>query len=104
PFSTAVPVSHTLSLHAALPISAPSVRQGADSLKKGSPYRFIAESGLEASTTHVGLLGHVDLNTWITMSIQRAIDNVHSRTQDGLDRKSTRLNYSHQIISYVVFC
>ena len=24
------------------------------------------------------------MNEWITMSIQRAIDNVHSRTQDGL--------------------
>jgi biopolymer transport protein ExbB len=64
--------------------SAPSVRQGAESLKKGSPYRFIAESGLEATTKHTGLLGNVDLNTWITMSIQRAIDNVQSRTQDGL--------------------
>jgi biopolymer transport protein ExbB len=63
---------------------APSVREGADGLAKTSPYRFIAESGLEASTKHVGLLGNVDLNTWISMSIQRAIDNVHSRTQDGL--------------------
>jgi len=64
--------------------SAPSVRQGAEGLKAGSPYRFIAESGLEATNKHVGLLGNVDLNTWITMSIQRAIDNVQSRTQDGL--------------------
>jgi biopolymer transport protein ExbB len=63
---------------------APSVRQGTESLKLNSPYRFIAESGLEASTKHTGLLGNVDLNTWITMSIQRAIDNVQSRTQDGL--------------------
>jgi biopolymer transport protein ExbB len=64
--------------------NAPTVRQGAEKLKEGSPYRFIAESGLEASTKHIGLLGHVDLNTWISMSIQRAIDNVQSRTQDGL--------------------
>ncbi|TMH02709.1 MAG: MotA/TolQ/ExbB proton channel family protein [Betaproteobacteria bacterium] len=63
---------------------APTVRQGAEGLKRSSPFRFIAESGLEASTTHTGLLGNVDLNTWITMSIQRAIDNVQSRTQDGL--------------------
>ena len=63
---------------------APSVRQGAEGLKGGSPFRFIAESGLEASSTHTGLLGNVDLNTWVTMSIQRAIDNVQSRTQDGL--------------------
>ena len=64
--------------------TAPSVRQGTDSLKPNSPYRFIAESGLEASTKHVGLQGNVDVNTWMTMSIQRAIDNVQSRTQDGL--------------------
>ena len=64
--------------------SAPSVCQGTETLKVNSPYRFIAESGLEASTKHGGLQGNVDVNTWITMSIQRAIDNVQSRTQDGL--------------------
>ena len=64
--------------------SAASVRQGTETLKINSPYRFIAESGLEASTKHGGLQGNVDVNTWITMSIQRAIDNVQSRTQDGL--------------------
>jgi biopolymer transport protein ExbB len=64
--------------------SAPSVRAGADGLKKTSPFRFIAETGLEATAKHVGLLGNVDMNEWITMSIQRAIDNVSSRTQDGL--------------------
>jgi biopolymer transport protein ExbB len=64
--------------------SAPSIRQGTETLKANSPYRFIAESGLEASTKHVGLQESVDVNTWITMSIQRAIDNVQSRTQDGL--------------------
>jgi biopolymer transport protein ExbB len=64
--------------------SAPSVSKGAAGLKEGSPYRFIAESGLEATTKHVGLQGTVDVNTWISMSIQRAIENVQSRTQDGL--------------------
>ena len=63
---------------------APSVRQGAEGLKSGSPFRFIAESGLEASSTHTGLLGNVDLNTWVGMSLQRAIENVQSRMQDGL--------------------
>ena len=63
---------------------APTIQKGVDSLKKGSPYRFIAESGLEATNKHEGLLGNVDLNTWISMSIQRAIENVQSRTQDGL--------------------
>jgi len=64
--------------------TAPSVRQGAAGLKEGSPYRYIAESGLEATTKHGGLQESVDVNTWVTMSIQRAIDNVQSRTQDGL--------------------
>src|SRR5207244_12115396 len=30
--------------------------------------------------------------------------NLNSPTHDQLDRKSTRLNSSHQIISYAVFC
>jgi biopolymer transport protein ExbB len=63
---------------------APSVRQGAETLKKDSAYRFIAETGIEATGKHEGMLGSIDLNNWITMAIQRAIDNVQSRTQDGL--------------------
>ncbi len=63
---------------------APSVQEGAAGLKKSSPFRFIAETGIEATSKHTGLLEKVDMNEWITMSIQRAIDNVQSRTQDGL--------------------
>jgi len=63
---------------------APNVREGAELLKKSSPFRFIAESGLEATQKHVGILGNVDLNEWITNAIQRAVENVQSRTQDGL--------------------
>jgi len=63
---------------------APTVKQGAESLRDGSPFRFIAESGLEATQRHDGLLGNVNLNDWVTMSIQRAIENVQSRLQDGL--------------------
>jgi biopolymer transport protein ExbB len=63
---------------------APSVQKGVSDLKEGSPYRFIAESGLDATTKHEGLLGNVDMNTWVSMSIQRAIDNIQARTQDGL--------------------
>lgn len=63
---------------------APSVQKGVTELKEGSPYRFIAESGLDATTKHEGMLGNVDMNTWVSMSIQRAIDNIQSRTQDGL--------------------
>jgi biopolymer transport protein ExbB len=63
---------------------AASLQEGAAGLKKTSPFRFIAETGIEATSKHVGLLEKVDMNDWITMSIQRAVDNVQSRTQDGL--------------------
>ncbi|CAG1771208.1 Tol-Pal system protein TolQ [uncultured bacterium] len=64
--------------------NAPSVKEGASRLKSGSPFRFIAESAFEASDKHTGLIESVNINDWITMSIQRAIENVQSRMQDGL--------------------
>jgi biopolymer transport protein ExbB len=64
---------------------APSVNDGATQLKDGTAYRYIADSGIKANQHHTGkLLEQVDLNTWVTMSIQRAVDNVASRLQDGL--------------------
>jgi len=61
-----------------------SVRQAADALDPASPFRFIAEKGLDGASKHDGLLGSVDFNTWVTMSIQRAMGTVQSRMQDGL--------------------
>jgi len=65
--------------------SAGSIKAGAGMLKDGSAFRFIAESGLDASKHHEGsLTEQIDLHTWISMSIQRAVENVNSRLQDGL--------------------
>jgi biopolymer transport protein ExbB len=65
--------------------SAGSVSNGIDSLKEGSAYRYIAESGVKASEHHEGtLVEQIDRHTWISMSVQRAIDSVNSRLQDGL--------------------
>lgn len=64
--------------------NAGTVRKGADALHEDSPFRFIAEKGLEGASKHDGMLGSVDFNTWVTMSIQRAMSNVQSRMQDGL--------------------
>jgi biopolymer transport protein ExbB len=62
-----------------------SIPEGIEMLKTGTPFRFIAESGMSATEHHEGkLLQQIDLNTWVTMSIQRAVDNVSSRLQDGL--------------------
>jgi biopolymer transport protein ExbB len=63
---------------------AETVRQGAEALQPDSPYRFIAESALEAARKHDGLIGKVDLNTWVAQSIERAVGTVHGRTQEGL--------------------
>jgi biopolymer transport protein ExbB len=63
---------------------AETVLQGAQTLQPGSPYRFIAESALEATRKHGGLIGKVDLNSWMGQSIERAVGTVHSRTQEGL--------------------
>lgn len=64
--------------------SAQTVAQGKDTLEAGSAFRFIAEKGLEGASKHTGLLGAVDFNEWVTMSIQRAMGHVQSRMQDGL--------------------
>jgi|GEM_PF-98305 biopolymer transport protein ExbB len=64
--------------------SAGSVTQAVETLEVGSPFHFIAKSALEATARHDGLLAHIGLNAWITQSIQRSIDNVQSRLQDGL--------------------
>jgi biopolymer transport protein ExbB len=65
--------------------SAGSIADGIASLNEGSPFRYIAETGVSSTTKHEGaVLERIDLNSWISMSIQRAIDNVQSRLQDGL--------------------
>ncbi len=64
---------------------ASSIAEGINQLKEGTPYRYIAESGIKSTQHHEGkLLEQIDLNTWVTMSLQRAVDNVSSRLQDGL--------------------
>src|SRR5208282_6047053 len=57
---------------------------GTDTLKDGTAFHFIASSAVHASERHEGLRGQVDLNEWVTMSIQRSQENVGNRLQDGL--------------------
>jgi biopolymer transport protein ExbB len=63
---------------------APTVQQGIEGLKKDGAFHFIATQASDASRHHGGLLQHVDLNTWVSMSLQRAVENVQNRLQDGL--------------------
>lgn len=66
-----------------------TVAQGAAALNKESPYQFIAASGLEATKKHGGLMGHIPLNDWIAMSIQRSVDRVNREMQGGLSFLAT---------------
>ncbi|MCL2656418.1 MAG: MotA/TolQ/ExbB proton channel family protein [Betaproteobacteria bacterium] len=65
--------------------NAPSVEQGIALLHEDSAFRFIAEEGNKAAHHHgTQMTAHVDLNSWIGMSLQRANDTIGSRLQGGL--------------------
>ena len=69
--------------------SAGTVEQGCAKLEANSPFRFIAEAGLDATKKHDGLMGHVPLNDWVTMNIGRAVERVQSSLQGGLSVLAT---------------
>src|SRR5258708_21754426 len=65
--------------------SAKSVKDGVGGLKDGSAFRYMAESGINATEHHEGaLLEQIDLNSWVTMTGQRAQENIQNRLQDGI--------------------
>jgi biopolymer transport protein ExbB len=65
--------------------TAGSVKKGAEGLDEASAFRYMAEQGLKAADHHEGsLVEQIDRHTWIGMSVQRAVDNINSRLQDGL--------------------
>ena len=69
---------------------APSIAAGSAALKDGSPFRYIAETGTKATQHHDGaLLEQIDLSSWVTMQIQRSVEKVQSRLQDGLSFLAT---------------
>jgi biopolymer transport protein ExbB len=64
---------------------ASSVQEGLATLNEDSAFRFIAEKGSFAAEHHGGTLTEqVDLNAWVGMSLQRAIDVISNRLQNGL--------------------
>ena len=65
---------------------ATAIPEGIKALHQDSAFRFVAEKGAYAAEHHVGgsLEERIDLNTWVFMSIQRAIDTVNNRLQNGL--------------------
>jgi biopolymer transport protein ExbB len=64
---------------------AANLKEGAARLKDGSAFRYIADTGIDAGEHHEGALTeNIDRNTWVTMSVERAVGEVQSRLQDGL--------------------
>jgi biopolymer transport protein ExbB len=54
-------------------------------LSAGSPFWYIADRGVSAQNHHEGtLVEQIDLSSWVTMSINRAVDEIQSRLQGGL--------------------
>ena len=62
-----------------------SIQDGAAALQAGSPFRYIADTGIVAAEHHEGTLQEsIDLRTWTGMSIQRAVNNIQGNLQKGL--------------------
>ena len=62
-----------------------TVHQLAQGLREGSAFRFVAEAGLHASERQAGtLMASVDRGDWLTMSVQRSVEQVQSRLNEGL--------------------
>src|SRR5205823_12832041 len=65
--------------------AAKNVNDGASSLREDSAFRFMAEEGTIAVKDHTGMAKQqLDLNAWLAMSLDRAIDVVNNRLQTGL--------------------
>ena len=64
---------------------AKSVQDGVATLNEDSAFRFIAEKGTFAAEHHAGTLTEqLDLNAWVGMSLQRSMDVISNRLQNGL--------------------
>ncbi len=62
-----------------------SLQEGIGKLKDGGAFRYIAETAVKAGEHHEGeLTENIDRNTWVSMSVQRSVEEVQSRLQDGL--------------------
>src|SRR5207244_9383332 len=89
--------TYTLSLHDALPIFGQVT---------AAPLRIVMKSRRFIRSprrrSRVASMGWLDPVPWPSCDLSEA--QTSSAARSARDRKSTRLNSSHQIISYAVFC
>lgn len=63
---------------------AKSLREGVNSLKPNNAFRAIAEDGMNAVKTHEGKTDKIDLDSWVSMCIQRSVTSVTNDLQSGM--------------------
>src|SRR5207247_10004136 len=88
--------THTLSLHDALPILA--------DIEASSARRSNRWSGSDNNGARTWRRGHTRSGTQVPRAQARTESPAPTSPRRYLDRKSTRLNSSHEWISYAVFC
>jgi len=65
--------------------TAGSLKEGVTKLEANSAFRAVVEDGLKATEHHEGkLTDQIDLNEWVTMSLQRSQDAINARLGAGL--------------------
>lgn len=63
----------------------PSLADGIKGLKEESAFRYIATAAVEASEHHEGALTeNIDHSTWVTMNVDRAVNDVNTKITAGL--------------------
>ena len=66
-----------------------TVQAGVGKLHEASPFRDIAEAGLDATRRHGGLHAKVDFNDWVDLTLHRATERVQRRLSFGLSFLAT---------------
>jgi len=61
-----------------------SVPEAVKDMSDDNPFRVVAQSGAQAMADHERVGDQVDLHTWVTIAIQRAVEAIQSRLQGGL--------------------
>lgn len=69
--------------------NAGTVKAGAEKLHAKSPFRYIAETSLEATQRHGGLRAKVDFNDWVDLSLHRATERIQRQLSSGLSFLAT---------------
>jgi biopolymer transport protein ExbB len=65
--------------------TAGSIKEAVERLPKGDTFRLIAEDGMRAASHHEGrLTDRIDLHEWVTMSLQRSLDQINTVLTSGL--------------------